>query len=84
MASVQWPCIILALLSGLVVPGFPRSPSRLLEVNLSPIHHPGRHTSRGTSLGGPLQGEGEGEGWAVVSCRGQGWVLGELGSKAAI
>ncbi|KAF6312955.1 inter-alpha-trypsin inhibitor heavy chain 3 [Rhinolophus ferrumequinum] len=31
MASVRWSCIILALLSGLVVPGFPRSPSRLLE-----------------------------------------------------
>ncbi|KAM5231087.1 inter-alpha-trypsin inhibitor heavy chain H3 isoform 1-T2 [Hipposideros larvatus] len=31
MASVQWSCLILALLSGLVVPGFPGSPSRQLE-----------------------------------------------------
>ncbi|KAM5232340.1 LOW QUALITY PROTEIN: inter-alpha-trypsin inhibitor heavy chain H3 [Hipposideros larvatus] len=31
MASVQWSCLILALLSGLVIPGFPGSPSRQLE-----------------------------------------------------
>uniref|UniRef100_A0A671G1P8 Inter-alpha-trypsin inhibitor heavy chain H3 n=1 Tax=Rhinolophus ferrumequinum TaxID=59479 RepID=A0A671G1P8_RHIFE len=38
MASVRWSCIILALLSGLVVPGFPRSPSRLLEADAIEIH----------------------------------------------
>lgn len=27
--------------------------------------------------------EGVAEGW-TVSCRGQGWVLGELGSKPAV
>ncbi|KAF6099588.1 inter-alpha-trypsin inhibitor heavy chain 3 [Phyllostomus discolor] len=31
MASAWWPCLILALLSGSVAFGFPRSPSRLLE-----------------------------------------------------
>ncbi|XP_054451028.1 inter-alpha-trypsin inhibitor heavy chain H3 [Pteronotus mesoamericanus] len=31
MASTWWPCLILALLSGSVAFGFPRSPSRLLE-----------------------------------------------------
>ncbi|XP_064223272.1 inter-alpha-trypsin inhibitor heavy chain H3 isoform X2 [Aotus nancymaae] len=30
MASVWWPCLILALLSGLAASGFPRSPFRLL------------------------------------------------------
>uniref|UniRef100_A0A8C3WWV2 Inter-alpha-trypsin inhibitor heavy chain H3 n=1 Tax=Catagonus wagneri TaxID=51154 RepID=A0A8C3WWV2_9CETA len=30
MASARWPCLILALLSGLAVSGFPRSPSRQL------------------------------------------------------
>uniref|UniRef100_A0A8C6DNH2 Inter-alpha-trypsin inhibitor heavy chain H3 n=1 Tax=Moschus moschiferus TaxID=68415 RepID=A0A8C6DNH2_MOSMO len=30
MALAQWPCLILALLSGLAVSGFPRNPSRLL------------------------------------------------------
>ncbi|XP_036911668.1 inter-alpha-trypsin inhibitor heavy chain H3 isoform X2 [Sturnira hondurensis] len=32
MASAWWPCLILALLSGSVAFGFPRNPSRLLEV----------------------------------------------------
>lgn len=31
MASARWLCVTLALLSGLVASGFPRSPSRLLE-----------------------------------------------------
>ncbi|XP_006169365.1 inter-alpha-trypsin inhibitor heavy chain H3 isoform X2 [Tupaia chinensis] len=31
MATARWPCLVLALLSGLAASGFPRSPYRLLE-----------------------------------------------------
>lgn len=38
MALAQWPNLILALLSGLAVSGFPRNPSLLLGVSLPLIH----------------------------------------------
>lgn len=35
MVTMWWPCLVLALLSGLETSGFPRSPLRLLEVSVT-------------------------------------------------
>ena len=51
MASARWPCLILALLSGVAVSGFPRRLCRLLGVNLPPLHH---LAGRGARPGGPV------------------------------
>lgn len=62
MASARWPCLIVALLSSSVVFGFPRSPSRPLEVSLSSLHNLGPSQGRGPSLGAPPHGGGGGRG----------------------
>lgn len=62
MASAWWPCLIVALLSSSVAFGFPRSPSRPLEVSLSSLHNLGPSRGRGPSLGGPLHAGGGGRG----------------------
>lgn len=72
MASARWPCLILALLSGVAVSGFPRRLCRLLGVNLPPLHHLAGRGARPAVL---CVGCGGGRGWAV-SCREQSWYAG--------